>query len=77
MKEKFKEVIKSHHLESIAEAGKYGFHIVGWNSEAKNDVAHRRLEDIFPEYHRNLSKSNANLATLSEQIQIERYIDSF
>lgn len=77
LKEKFKEVIKSHHLESIAEAGKYGFHIVGWNSEAKNDAAHRRLEDIFPEYHRNLSKPNANLATLSEQIQIERHIGSF
>lgn len=77
LKEKFKEVIKSHHLESIAEARKYGFHVVGWNSEAKNDVAHRRLEDIFPEYHRNLSKPNANLATLSEQIQIERHIGSF
>lgn len=52
LKEKFKDVIRLHHLESIAEAGKYGFHIVGWNSEAKNDVLHRRLEDIFPEYHR-------------------------
>lgn len=77
LKEKFKEVIRSHHLESKPEATKYGFHIVGWNSEAKNDVAHRRLEDIFPEYHRNLSKPNANLATLSEQIQIERHVDSF
>ncbi|MBR0534006.1 MAG: ATP-dependent helicase [Bacteroidales bacterium] len=77
LKEKFKEVIRSHHLESIAEAGKYGFHIVGWNSETKNDVAHRRLEDIFPEYHRNLSKPNANPTTLSEQIQLERHIGSF
>lgn len=77
LKEKFKDVIRLHHLESIAEAGKYGFHIVGWNSEAKNDVLHRRLEDIFPEYHRNLSKPNANPATLSEQIQIERHIGNF
>ena len=60
LKEKFKDVIRSHHLESIAEAEKYGFHIVGWNSEAKNDADHRRLEDIFPEYHRRLSKLNAN-----------------
>lgn len=66
-----------HHLESTAEAKKYGFHIVGWNSEAKNDVAHRRLEDIFPEYHRSLSKPNANPATLSEQIQIERHVGNF
>ncbi len=77
LKEKFKDVIRSHHLESTAEAVKYGFHIVGWNSEAKNDLAHRRLEDIFPEYHRNLSKPNANPATLSEQIQIERHIGNF
>ena len=77
LKEKFKEVIRSHHLESIAEARKYGFHVVGWNSEAKNDVAHRRLEDIFPEYHRNLNKPNANLETLSEQIQVERHVGSF
>lgn len=77
LKEKFKEVIRSHHLESIAESRKYGFHIVGWNSEAKNDVAHRRLEDIFPEYHRRLNKPNANFATLSEQIQIKRHVGSF
>ena len=77
LKEKFKEVIRSHHLESTPEAKKYGFHIVGWNSEAKNDVAHRRLEDIFPEYHRNLSKPNSNPATLSEQIQRERHVGSF
>jgi len=77
LKEKFKEVIRSHHLESIAEAKKYGFHIVGWNSEAKNDVAHRRLEDIFPEYHRCLSKPNANPDTLSEHIQLERHVGNF
>ena len=77
LKKKFKEVIRSHHLESMEEAKKYGFHIVGWNSEAKNDVAHRRLEDIFPEYHRNLTKPNANPATLSEQIQIERHVGNF
>lgn len=77
LKEKFKEVIRLHHLESIAEAKKYGFHIVGWNSEAKNDVAHRRLEDIFPEYHRCVSKPNANPDTLSEHIQLERHIGNF
>ncbi|WP_303390354.1 UvrD-helicase domain-containing protein, partial [Bacteroides caecimuris] len=54
LKEKFKNLIRSHHLESIDEARKYGFHIVGWNSEATGKVDHRRLEDIFPEYHRSL-----------------------
>lgn len=77
LKDKFKEVIRLHHLESIAEARKYGFHIVGWNSEAKKDVAHRRLEDIFPEYHRRLNKPNVNPATLSEQIQLERHVGNF
>lgn len=77
LKEKFKEVIQSHHLESLAEARKFGFHIVGWNSEAKNDEAHRRLEDIFPEYHRCLSKPNADPNTLSEQIQLERHLGNF
>ena len=77
LKEKFKNLIRLHHLESIAEARKYGFHIVGWNSEAKNDVAHRRLEDIFPEYHRRLNKPNVNPVTLSEQIQLVRHVGNF
>ena len=77
LKEKFKEVIQSHHLESTVEAWKYGFHIVGWNSEAKNDVSHRRLEDIFPEYRKSLSKPNADPSTLSEHIQLERHRGDF
>lgn len=77
LKDKFRNVIRSHNLESIAEARKYGFHIVGWNSEAKNDVSHRRLEDIFPEYHRCLSKPNANPETLSGHIQLERHVGNF
>lgn len=77
LKEKFKEIIRLHHLESTTEAKKYGFHIVGWNSEAKNDAEHRRLEDIFPEYHRNLNKPNANPDTLSEQLQLERHLGDF
>lgn len=77
LKEKFKNLIRSHHLESLIEAKKYGFHIVGWNSEATNDVEHRRLEDIFPEYHRSLSKPNTNPATLSEHIQLEKHVGNF
>ena len=50
---------------------------MGWNSEAKNDVKHRRLEDIFPEYHRCLSKPNTNPTTLSEHIQLERHVGNF
>ena len=77
LKEKFKEVIQSHHLESIVEARKYGFHIVGWNSETKNDINYRRLEDIFPEYRKNLSKPNVDPSTLSEHIQLERHRGNF
>ncbi len=77
LKEKFKNLIRSHHLESIDEARKYGFHIVGWNSEATGNVDHRRLEDIFPEYHRSLSKPVANPDTLSEHTQLERHLGNF
>lgn len=77
LKEKFKNLIWSHHLESIDEARKYGFHIVGWNSEATGKVDHRRLEDIFPEYHRSLSNFHVNPATLSEHIQLERHVGNF
>ena len=77
LKEKFKNLIRSHHLESIDEARKYGFHIVGWNSEATGKVDHRRLEDIFPEYHRSLSNFHVNPATLSEHIQLERHVGNF
>lgn len=77
LKEKFKNLIRSHHLESIDEVKKYGFHIVGWNSEATGKVDHRRLEDIFPEYHRSLSNSHVNPATLSEHIQLERHVGNF
>lgn len=77
LKDKFKTVIRSHHLESIEEARKFGFHIIGWNSESKNNPLHRRLEDIFPEYHRGLSKPNANPKTLSEQIQHKRLVGNF
>lgn len=77
LKEKFKNLIRSHHLESIGEARKYGFHIVGWNSEATGKVDHRRLEDIFPEYHRSLNNSHVNPATLSEHIQLERHVGNF
>lgn len=77
LKEKFKNLIRSHHLESIDEARKYGFHIVGWNSETTGKVDHRRLEDIFPEYHRSLSNFHVNPATLSEHIQLERHVGNF
>ena len=77
LKEKFKNLILLHHLESLIEAKKYGFHIVGWNSEATNNVEHRRLEDIFPEYRRSLSKPNTNPATLSEHIQLEKHVGNF
>lgn len=77
LKEKFKNLIRSHHLESIDEARKYGFYIVGWNSEATGKVDHRRLEDIFLEYHRSLSNSHVNPATLSEHIQLERHVGNF
>ena len=69
LKERFTQLIKDFNLQQTLEGKKYGFHIVGWNADKTNKPANRRLEDIFPEYNRKLTRPNATPDTLSELIQ--------
>lgn len=77
LKEKFREIIRSHHLHQLPEASKNGFHIIGWNAEKSNNEHFKHLEDIFPEYQKKQNSININPITLSELVQNEKYIGSF
>lgn len=77
LKEKFIELIQRYHLNELPEAHRYGFHIVGWNAEATGKIDARRLEDIFPEYHRKLNRSIANPDNLSFLIQQGKHLGDF
>lgn len=76
LKEKFREIIRRSGLQNIPEA-KNGFHIIGWNAEKTGNRDFRRLEDIFPEYNKKLSRPNAIPQTLSEFLHQEKHINSF
>lgn len=77
LKEKFREIIRSHHLHQLPDARDNGFHIIGWNAEKSENELYKHLEDIFPEYHKKQDIYNVNSVTLSEFIQEEKYIGSF
>lgn len=77
LKEKFREIIRSHHLQQLPEASKNGFHIIGWNAEKSDNEHYKHLEDIFPEYQKKQNSININPVTLSELVQNEKYIGSF
>lgn len=69
---KFDDLIKSFKLEKTVEGQKYGFHIIGWNGnwkEEKKDESKLRLEDIFPNYKKDTKSSKSYYNTLSEYIQ--------
>lgn len=77
LKEKFREIIRRHHLHQLPDARDNGFHIIGWNAEKSMNVNYKHLEDIFPEYHKKQNNTNSIPDTLSELIQNEKYIGSF
>ena len=77
LKEKFREIIRNHHLHQLPDARDNGFHIIGWNAEKSMNVNYKHLEDIFPEYHKKQNNTNSIPDTLSELIQNEKYISSF
>jgi hypothetical protein len=77
LKERFKELIRGFNLQQTSEGKKYGFYIVGWNADKTNKPTHRRLEDIFPEYSRKLTRPNVTPDTLSELIQIGNNYNDF
>lgn len=67
LKQKFKELIREYNLSNVSQA-KYGFHIIGWNgtpSEAQNS---RRLQDIFPEYKKDIASQKQTYNSLNEYI---------
>ena len=77
LKEKFREIIRRHHLPQLPDAKENGFHIIGWNAERSENVNYKHLEDIFPEYQKKLNNPNSVPDTLSELLQNEKYIGSF
>lgn len=77
LKEKFREIIRNHHLHQLPDARDNGFHIIGWNAERSMNVNYKHLEDIFPEYHKKQNNTNSIRDSLSELIQNEKYISSF
>lgn len=77
LKEKFREIIRKHHLHQLPDVRDNGFHIIGWNAERSKNVNYKHLEDIFPEYQKKQNNPNSIPDTLSELIQNEKYIGSF
>lgn len=77
LKVKFRELIQRYRLNESPEARRYGFHIVGWNAESTGRIDARRLEDIFPEYHRKLNRPNASPDSLSFLVQQGKNLSDF
>ena len=77
LKNKFREIIQQYNLHLTQDGKKYGFHIIGWNAEKSNNINFRHLEDIFPEFNRNLQHFNNVPETLSEIIQQDKNNGSF
>lgn len=70
LKKCFTDLIEHYGLKDTDEGKKYGFHIIAWNTQWKNDSSRKeediRLVDIFPDYRSVASMSRCN--NLSEYI---------
>ncbi len=66
---KFEEIINANHLVDTAEGQKYGFHIIGWNAQAKNIEGQYHLEDLFPGYNHHKESKKKDISTLSLMLQ--------
>lgn len=70
---KFKELIKSHGLQSTVEGQKYGFKIIGWNAKWDDNEDHTgklRLENIFESYKKEARENKETFNSLSKYLQI-------
>lgn len=67
LKQKFKELIRQYNLSNVPQA-KYGFHIIGWNSSPSEAQNSKRLQDIFPEYKKDLASQKQTYNSLNEYI---------
>ena len=70
LKKYFTDLIEHYGLKDTDEGKKYGFHIIAWNTQWKNDSSRKeediRLVDIFPDYKSVASMSRCD--NLSEYI---------
>lgn len=73
---KFDALIEEYKLRDLIECKKYGFHIVGWNVESKNDPINYHLSDIFPDLVKTREKNAVDISTLSKMLQSNLTISS-
>lgn len=70
LKKCFTDLIEHYRLKDTEEGKKYGFHIIAWNTQWKNDSSRKeediRLVDVFPDYRSVASTSSCN--NLSEYV---------
>lgn len=70
LKKCFTDLIEHYGLKDTEEGKKYGFHIIAWNTQWKDDSSRKeediRLVDIFPDYRKVASLSSCN--NLSEYV---------
>lgn len=70
LKKCFTDLIEHYGLKDTEEGKKYGFHIIAWNTQWKDDSSRKekdiRLVDIFPDYKSVASSSRCN--NLSEYV---------
>lgn len=67
LKQTFKNLIAQYNLSNVPQS-KYGFHIVGWNGVPSKTQGTKRLQDIFPEYKKDIAKQKQTYNSLSEYI---------
>lgn len=70
LKKCFTDLIEHYGLKDTEEGKKYGFHIIAWNTQWKDESSRKeediRLVDIFPDYRKVASLSSCN--NLSEYV---------
>ena len=68
----FESLIISLSLDSIPEAEKYGFKIIGWNAKWDGEEEHNnklRLEDIFTHYKKDGNSNKETFSSISKYLQ--------
>lgn len=70
LKKTFSDLITSYNLQNTAESKKYGFHILGWNAEAKAEgYSKYHLEDIFSDYRKE-NKESTDTVVLNNYLKL-------
>jgi superfamily I DNA/RNA helicase len=70
LKKTFADLITNYNLQNAAESKKYGFHILGWNAEAKAEgYSKYHLEDVFSDYRKE-NKEITDSAVLNDYLKL-------